>query len=47
MRELRLWAAAVAGPAVAAGFCALATVRRRHSLHPTGTGLPGLAAGSP
>jgi len=41
MRELRLWAAAVAGPAVAAGFYALATVRRRRSLHPTGTGYQG------
>jgi hypothetical protein len=41
MRELRLWAAAAAGPAVAAGFYALATARRRRSLHPTGTGYQG------
>jgi hypothetical protein len=41
MRELRLWAAAVAGPAVAAGFYALATLRRRRSLHPAGIGYEG------
>jgi hypothetical protein len=41
MRELRLWAAAAAGPAVAAGFYALATVRRRRSLHPAGVGYQG------
>jgi hypothetical protein len=38
VRELRLWAAAAAAPAVAAGFSLLAGVRRRRSLHPTGTG---------
>jgi hypothetical protein len=38
MRELRLWAAAAAGPACAAGFYALATMRRRRSLHPAGIG---------
>jgi hypothetical protein len=42
MREFRLWAAAAAGPAVAVGFYALATARRRRSLHPTGTGYQGL-----
>jgi hypothetical protein len=41
MRELRLWAAAAAGPAVAAGFYALATARRRRSLHPIGLGYQG------
>jgi hypothetical protein len=41
MRELRLWAAAAAGPALAAGFYALATVRRRRSLHPVGMGYQG------
>jgi hypothetical protein len=41
MRELRLWAAAAAGPAVAAGFYALAALRRRRSLHPTGIGYQG------
>jgi hypothetical protein len=41
MRELRLWAAAAAGPAVAAGFHALAALRRRRSLHPTGIGYKG------
>jgi hypothetical protein len=41
MRELRLWAAAAAGPVVAAGFYALAALRRRHSLHPTGVGFQG------
>jgi hypothetical protein len=41
MRELRLWAAAAAGPVVAAGFYALATLRRRRSLHPTGIGYQG------
>ena len=41
MRELRLWAAAAAGPAFAAGFYALATLRRRRSLHPAGIGYEG------
>jgi hypothetical protein len=41
MRELRLWAAAAAGPAVAAGFHALAAVRRKRSLHPIGVGYQG------
>jgi hypothetical protein len=41
MRELRLWAAAAAGPAVAGGFYALAALRRRRSLHPTGVGYQG------
>ena len=38
MRELRLWTAAAAAPATAAGFYALAVLRRRRSLHPTGVG---------
>ena len=38
MREWRLWAAAAAAPAVAAGFSLLARLRRRRSLHPTGAG---------
>ncbi len=41
MRELRLWAAAAAGPVVAAGFATLAALRRRRSLHPTGIGYQG------
>jgi hypothetical protein len=41
MREVRLWAAAAAGPVVAAGFCALAALRNRRSLHPTGIGCQG------
>ena len=41
MREPRLWSAAVAGPVVAAGFYALAALRRRRSLHPTGIGYRG------
>ena len=41
MRELRLWTAAVAAPAAAAGFYALAVLRRRRSLHPTGVGYQG------
>jgi hypothetical protein len=41
MRELRLWAAAAAGPILAAGFYSLAALRRRRSLHPTGTGYQG------
>lgn len=41
VRELRLWTAAVAAPAVAAGFYALAVLRRRRSLHPTGVGYQG------
>jgi hypothetical protein len=39
MRELRLWAAAA--PVVAAGFFALAALRRRRSLHPAGIGYQG------
>ena len=38
MRGLRLWTAAAAAPAVAAGFSLLAGLRRRRSLHPSGTG---------
>jgi hypothetical protein len=41
MRELRLWAAAASGPVVAAGFYAVAALRRRRSLHPTGIGYRG------
>jgi hypothetical protein len=41
MRALRLWTAAAAGPVVAAGFHALAALRRRRSLHPTGVGYQG------
>jgi hypothetical protein len=41
MRELRLWTAAAAGPVVAAGFYALAALRRRRSLHPRGIGYRG------
>jgi hypothetical protein len=41
MRELRLWAAAAAGPVVAAGFYALAALRNGRSLHPTGVGYQG------
>jgi hypothetical protein len=41
VRELRLWAAAAAAPAPAAGFYALATLRRRRSLHPGGVGYQG------
>jgi hypothetical protein len=41
MRELRLWAAAAAGPVVAAGFYALAALRHGRSLHPTGIGYQG------
>src|SRR5215218_3422857 len=41
MRELRLWAAAAAGPAVAAAFHTLAALRRKHSLHPAGIGYQG------
>jgi hypothetical protein len=41
MRELRLWAAAAAGPVVATGFYALAALRRKRSLHPTGIGYQG------
>ena len=41
MRECRLWTAAAAGPVVAAGFYALAALRRRRSLHPTGIGYRG------
>ena len=41
IRELRLWAAAAAGPVVAAGFYALAALRNRRSLHPTGIGYQG------
>jgi hypothetical protein len=39
--RLRLWAAAAAGPAAAAGFSALTALRRRRSLHPTGVGYRG------
>jgi hypothetical protein len=42
MRELRLWAAAAAGPAVAATFSALAALRRKRSLHPIGVGYQGV-----
>jgi hypothetical protein len=41
MRALRLWAAAVAAPVVAAGFYTLAALRNRRSLHPTGIGYQG------
>ena len=41
MRELRLWAAAAAGPPFAAGFYALAALRRGRSLHPDGIGYEG------
>jgi hypothetical protein len=41
VRELRLWAAAAAAPAAAAGCYALAAFRRRCSLHPTGVGYRG------
>ena len=41
MRELRLWAAAAAGPILAAGFYSLAALRRKRSLHPTGIGYQG------
>jgi hypothetical protein len=41
VRELRLWTAAAAAPATAAGFYALAILRRRRSLHPTGVGYQG------
>ena len=41
MRELRLWAAAAAGPAVAATISALASLRRKRSLHPIGIGYQG------
>ena len=41
MGELRLWAAAAAAPAVAAGFSLLARLRRRRSLHPTGAAYRG------
>jgi hypothetical protein len=41
MRALRLWAAAAAGPVVAAGFYTLAALRRKRSLHPMGIGYQG------
>jgi hypothetical protein len=41
VRELRLWTAAVAAPAAAVGFYALAVLRRRRFLHPTGVGYHG------
>jgi hypothetical protein len=41
MRALRLWTAATAGLMVATGFYALAALRRRRSLHPTGIGYQG------
>jgi hypothetical protein len=49
VRELRLWTAAAAAPATAAGFYALAALRRRRSLHPTGVGYQGelLVCGGP
>jgi hypothetical protein len=46
MRELRLWAAAAAGPAVATAFSALAALRRKRSLHPTGVGYQGWLQGT-
>jgi hypothetical protein len=42
MREVRLWAAATAGPAVAAAFSVLAALRRTRPLHPIGVGYQGL-----
>jgi hypothetical protein len=44
-----LWTAAAAAPATAAGFYALAALRRRRSLHPTGVGYQGelLVCGGP
>jgi hypothetical protein len=44
VRELRLWAAAAAAPAVAAAFSLLAGLRRRRPLHPTGAGYRGWLA---
>jgi hypothetical protein len=41
MRQLRLWAAAAAGPALAAGFYTLAVLRHGRSLHPMGIGYQG------
>jgi len=41
MRALRLWAAAAAAPALAAGFSTLAALRRGRSLHPIGIGYHG------
>jgi hypothetical protein len=41
VREPRLGAAAAAAPVVAAGFYALAVLRRRRSLHPAGVGFQG------
>ena len=41
MRALRLWAAAAAAPVVADGFCTLAALRNRRSLHPLGIGYQG------
>jgi hypothetical protein len=41
VRELRLWAAAAAAPAAAAGFYALGALRRRCSVHPNGVGYQG------
>ena len=41
VQERRLCAATVAAPAAAAGFYALAVLRRRRSLHPTGVGYRG------
>jgi hypothetical protein len=41
VRELRLWTAAAAAPATAVGFYALAVLRRRRSLHPSGVGYQG------
>jgi hypothetical protein len=42
MREVRLWTAAAAAPAVAAAFSTLAALRRKRSLHPIGVGYQGL-----
>jgi hypothetical protein len=41
VRALRLWTAAAAAPAVAAGFYLLAALRSKRSLHPTGVGYRG------
>ena len=45
MWKLHGWAAAAAGPIVAAGFYALATLRRRRSLHRAGGGPANAAVG--
>jgi hypothetical protein len=41
LRERGLWAAAAAGPAVAAAFAALAALRGKRPLHPIGVGYQG------